>query len=231
MAEDTGGRRCTTVAPLLTLLTVLAMSGHPSEARAQAWNYPSFQQSHVVNREFGLDLADAGSDGVSFLLQWREQIEPFQQQFSVDVGLASPNRGSTIGFIGGTYAYQLVTQSTEQPIEMLGTAGGNFAFGSGTTVIRIPVGVSFGHRFPIPGGYAITPYVHPRLAVEFCNDCGTNGRGRSELGLGFGLGANFELNPQVALRIDTSFGFSSIAARDDAIGIGFAWSPMGLRKP
>ena len=228
--HDRAGQRRGVTALATAVTTGMMLSTVAPTARAQAWDYPSFQQSHVVNREFSADLADAGADGVSFLLQWREQIEPFQQQFSVDLGVASPNRRNSIGFFGGTYAYQLMSQSVEQPIELLGTAGANFAFGSSATVIRLPFGVSAGHRFPIQGGFALTPYVHPRLAVEFCNDCGTNGRGRSDLGLGFGFGANFEVNPQIALRIDTSFGFSSIASRDDAIGLGVAWSPLGLRK-
>jgi hypothetical protein len=164
--------------------------------------------------------------------QWREELEPLLQQFSADLGFGAHRAGhAAVGFAGASYAYQITPQTAQQPVEFLGTVGANFAFGGGTTFFRLPVGVSVGHRFPIGGTVAFTPYAHPRLALESCNDCGTKGKGRAELGLGFGLGGNLELTTQLALRVDTSFGFSSVIAPDDAVAIGVAWSPLGLRRP
>ena len=222
----TAGASSARLAGLLSAVLLLAAA---NEAHAQAWNYPTFQQSHIVEREFNFAVADGGSEGTSFLFQWREQVgQP--SEIVVDAGFAgSKNGSSTIGFFGGQYDYQLVAQADSQQIEVLATGGLNFAFGDGT-IWRIPVGVSAGHRFPLGSGLAVTPYITPRIALETCDICGTNGSGRTALGIGFGLGANLEVTPNIAVRFDTSFGFSSIAASDNAFGFGVAWSPAGLRK-
>jgi hypothetical protein len=231
MHHRAGWRRAASALAAAAIVAVLLATLAPI-ARAQAWNYPSFQQSHVVNRDFTFGVADGGNAGTSFLVQWREELEPMLQQVSADAGFAVHRRGGApVGFVGATYGYQITPQTEQQPVEFLGTVGANFAFGGGTTFFRLPVGVSAGHRFPISGGIAFTPYAHPRLAFESCNDCGTNGKGRAELGLGFGLGANVELTRQLALRIDSSFGFSSVIAPDNAVAIGVTWSPIGLRRP
>jgi hypothetical protein len=201
-----------------------------SRVEAQAWNYPNFQQSHLVSREFNFAIADGGDAGSSFVFQWREQLGG-TTGIVIEGGLATPQDqgGSTIGFFGGTFDYQFVPQTDSQPVELLGTAGVNYAFGNGS-YYRFPIGVSVGHRFPLGGPVAVTPYLTPRVAIESCNTCGDGGSGRTNLGIGFGLGANLEITPQISVRFDTSFGFSSIIAGDNAFGISFAWTPQGLRR-
>ncbi len=232
MTDGAGPRRAGFGVAVAATAAAALLVGPAPTAQAQAWDYPSFQQSHVVNRDFTFGVADGGDAGTSFLLQWREELEPMLQQFSADAGFAVHRaRGAPVAFVGATYGYQITPQSEQQPIEFLGTVGVDFAFGAGTTFFRLPVGVSVGHRFPISGAVAFTPYAHPRIAFESCNDCGTNGKGRSELGLGFGVGGNLDLTTQLALRVDTSFGFSSVVAPSNAVAIGLAWSPIGLRRP
>jgi hypothetical protein len=199
-------------------------------AEAQAWAYPAFQQSHVVDREFNFAVATADNGGTSFLAQWREGVVPGKQQFSIDAGLATVS-GDVIGFFGGTYAVQFISETAQQPLELLGALGANVAFGSGGTLFRVPVSVSLGHRFPLQGDLAITPYVHPDIALAVCSDCGARGRGDANVDIGIGFGVNFEVTHQVALRLDTSFGSSSFGSSDATVGFGVAWSPMGLRKP
>lgn len=199
-------------------------------AEAQAWAYPAFQQSHVVDREFNFAVATADNGGTSFLAQWREGVVPGKQQFSLDAGLATVS-GDVIGFFGGTYAVQFISETAQQPLELLGALGANVAFGSGGTLFRVPVSVSLGHRFPLQGDLAITPYVHPDIALAVCSDCGARGRGDANVDIGIGFGVNFEVTHQVALRLDTSFGSSSFGSSDATVGFGVAWSPMGLRKP
>ncbi|SRR5579863_273990 len=211
-------------------LTMAGFVALAAPAQAQAWAYPAFQQSHVVDREFNFAVATADNGGTSFLAQWREGVVPGKQQFSLDAGLASVS-GNVIGFFGGTYAVQFIPQTTQQPLELLGALGANLAFGSGGTLFRVPVSVSLGHRFPLQNGLAITPYVHPDIALAVCSDCGGGGRGSADADIGIGFGVNFEVTRQVALRLDTSFGSSSFGSSDATVGFGVAWSPMGLRKP
>lgn len=222
-------RRAAT-ALITAALTAAGLVTLATPAQAQAWAYPSFQQSHVVDREFNFAVATADNGGTSFLAQWREGVVPGKQQFSVDAGLATVS-GDVIGFFGGTYAVQFISETAQQPLELLGALGANVAFGSGGTLFRVPVSVSLGHRFPLQGDLAITPYVHPDLALAVCSDCGARGRGDANVDIGIGFGVNFEVTRQVALRLDSSFGSSSFGSSDATVGFGVAWSPMGLRKP
>jgi hypothetical protein len=202
-------------------------------ADAQAWSYPSFQQSHVVNREFTAAIADGGYDGTSYIFQWREELAP-RSQFIFDGGIATGVDGHAVTFVGGQYGHQLVQQRDSQPVEILGTAGVTLAFGHGGTLTRIPFTASIGHRFAFANGVALTPYVDPRVSLDFCHQCVADVRGESAgsgVGAGIGVGANLELSPRFSVRFDTLIDRSTIGPLDNAIGFGVAWSPSGLRRP
>jgi hypothetical protein len=102
------------------------------------------------------------------------------------------------------------------------------AFGSPTNFFRFPFGVSIGHRFALQsGGLALTPYVHPRLSIDFCSSdayCGNS----TELSVNFDVGADLELTRRVSIR--ASFLFTGADAFDDDIGVGIslAWRPPAL---
>ncbi|MFL5575616.1 MAG: hypothetical protein ACJ79S_06590 [Gemmatimonadaceae bacterium] len=219
----------------LRLATALAVAAAAARsAGAQAWNHPSFQQPTVVGREFNFGVADGGNAGTSFLFQWREGISPVNQ-LSLDVGLADPDCfGCDSEFLlGGQFAHQLARANAQMPFDFLLTAGLNGAFGNDNTVLRVPVGVSVGHRFPLQGGMAITPYVHPRVSIDYCSQCidDSGDKGKSDVNLNFDLGANFELTPQFALRASLKLGGSNdLFFDDDALGISLAWTPPGLRR-
>jgi len=204
-----------------------------TRADAQAWVYPTFQQPHVVNREFTVAVADGGYDGTSYLFQWREQLAS-RDQFAFDGGLATGVGGHALAFTGVYYGHQLLQQRDSEPIEALGTLGVTIAFGHGGTYTRIPLDVSIGHRFAFGNGVALTPYVVPRGSIEFCTGCVAHVRGGSEgtgVGGGFGVGANLEVTPRFSVRFDTMINASTVGAQDNAIGFGVAWSPSGLRRP
>ena len=208
-------------------LAAAALCSFASRSGAQAWNYPSFQQPRVVDREYNFLVADGGDAGTTFAFQWREGVS-LRDQLSLDVGLADPDFGDTKFLIGGQYAHQLVTSSAQVPFDLLLTAGVNGAFGDGS-LLRIPVGVSFGRRFPLEGGLAITPYVHPRISLDVCgSNCG--GGDRSDVSLDFDLGANFDFTPQFALRFSALFTGSDNDLWDNAFGLSLAWRPPGLSR-
>ena len=222
--------RRTATALITAGLTAAGFVVLAAPVQGQAWAYPSFQQSHVVDREFNFAVATSDGYGTSFLAQWREGVVPGKQQFSVDAGLAA-GYGNVVGFFGGTYAVQFISQNPNQPLELLGALGANIAFGSGGTLFRVPLSVSLGHRFPLQNDMAVTPYVHPDLGLAICSDCGSRGGGDANVDVGIGFGVNFEVTKQVALRLDSQFGSSSLGNSDAVVGFGVAWSPMGLRKP
>lgn len=197
-----------------------------AKSGAQAWAYPSFQPPRITTRELNFGIADGGHAGTSLVFQWREHAAA-RSQFSLDVGLADPDqRGlDNVLFLGGQYALQLATSTPDVPLDFLLTAGANLAFGD-NTALRVPVGVSVGHRFPLEGSLALTPYVHPRLSLDFCGGCSGD---ESQFGINFDVGANLEITRALALRAAAMFGGSDRFG-DTGIGFSLAWSPPGLSR-
>ena len=208
----------------LAALALLAFSARATGA--QAWAYPSFQPPATTTREFNFGFADAGGAGTSLLFQWRERAGT-RSQLSADFGIADPEgKGiDNVVFLGGQYAYQLSKANRDVPLDFLFTVGAGLAFGNRTS-LRVPVGVSIGHRFPLESDLAITPYVHPRLSVDFCGGCSGN---ESQLGISFDVGANFEVTRVLALRGSAFFGGSDRFGQD-GLGLSLAWTPPGLRR-
>lgn len=197
---------------------------------AQAFNYPSFQPPRVVEREFNFALADAGSRGTAILFQWREGASA-RNQLSLDVGFADPQTAGVgnVFFIGGQFAHLLTNNRADLPLDFLLTAGAGLSSGNRVRIVRFPVGLSVGHRFPLEGGLALTPYVHPRLALNLCSDCGPRGNTESDIGLDFDLGVSFEINRQLDLRFSGKFGGGNFF-NEDAFGVSLAWSPPSVRR-
>jgi hypothetical protein len=214
------------------LLAVAAAFALPGTAGAQAWAYPSFQPPRVMDREFNFGVADAGRAGTSLVFQWREGLSQ-RSQISFDLGFADPDgEGNGKLLLGGQFAGMLADPKAEMPLAFLGTVGINMALGGGSNLVRIPVGVSIGHRFALDEPFAITPYVHPRVSLDLCSDCGgrDNQDGETDLGVDFDLGVNFEVTRQLSFRASVVFGGSDTFGDSDGFGISLAWTPPGLSK-
>lgn len=210
----------------LSAASVMLLVAVATPALAQS-TYPSFQQPRVVSREFNFGIAD-GSDITPLVFQWRERTAP-GTQLSLDLGVADPDfPGSDLFFmIGGQYASVLTQSRSDMPLDILFTAGLFTQFGNDLTFLSVPVGVSVGHRFPLTGtSMAITPYVHPRIALEYGSG---GGQSDTDINITFDLGGNLELTPQLALRVTAMLGGEGILGDSDAIGFSLAWTPRGLR--
>ena len=216
--------------PLAGLLVAATLAGPAAAtAGAQAWNYPSFQQPRTIEREYNFAIAASdGYAGNTFLFQWREGMTQ-GNQLSFDFGLADPDVTGTKLLLGGQFAHQLFVSSAQVPFDLLFTAGVNGAFGGGS-LLRIPIGVSVGRRFPLEGGLAITPYVHPRLALDVCSGC--ERASSSSVGLDFDIGADFAFSPQFSLRFSAVFSGSDyfVDKSDNGFGLSLAWRPPGLAR-
>jgi len=193
------------------------------EALAQGWAYPSFQPPRLVSREYNFGLADAEGAGTSLVFQWREQTGP-KTQFSFDVGIADTEgqNSDLVAFGGIGLAQRLGSATSEVPLDFLLTGGIYLAIGP-DFFFRLPIGLSLGHRFDLDG-LAITPYIHPRVSLDFCDDCGG-----SDIGLTFDLGASFEVSRTVAIRGAIIFSGSD-TFDNDGFGISVAWTPAGLAR-
>ncbi len=206
----------------------LAIAG---AASAQGWNYPSFQIPQITMREFNFAVSNGGDAGNSLIVQWREGISS-ATDLTFDAGLADPDGPSNSHFvIGGGVAHQLTRATSEMPLALVFTAGLYGAFGDPTNIYRLPVGLSVGHRFATESGIAITPYVHPRISLDFCGTQRFCGGDDSELSVNFDLGSDFELTRQLAIRASVLFGSSDVFGPDDTgFGLSVAWKPGGSAR-
>ena len=217
------------------LAAVAALTLTAERAAAQAWSYPSFQRPRVTEREFNFGVADAGDAGTSLIFQWREGIDA-RTQLSLDVGVADPagRNSENLFLLGGTLARQLSEARADLPLDFLFTAGLNLALGGGGNLLRLPVGVSLGHRFPLEQGMAITPYIHPRLSIDFCGDCGSGDDdtddSETDLGVDFDIGVSFEVNRNLSFRLSALFGGSDLVGDSDGFGLSIAWNPAALAR-
>jgi hypothetical protein len=219
---------------LLTLVTASSLA-------AQAYNYPALQTPRIVDREYNFAAASAGNAGTSLLFQWREGLNE-DWQFSLDGGLASPKGGNTRVVVAGGLAWQWVRSSAEMPFDVAATGGAGLSKGS-DMVVRIPVGAVVGHTFKLENGNELTAFVHPRLALDFCAFTTDQlnviqpinppvplcVRG-SKVDVDVDVGVNYELTPQVAVRISGLLGGTSYVGSTNAIGFSVAWTPKGLKK-
>ena len=197
-----------------------------SAAGAQSWEYPSFQQPRVTGREYNFGLAD-GTGNTSLLFQWREGYG-MNGQLGLDVGYADADVTDGVFFFGGQYGHQLIRSNAQTPVDLMLTVGAGAGFGDGFHTFRIPVGASIGRRFPLEGGLAITPFVHPRVTMDIVsipdqtiNGVRFEGSSDSDMNLNFDLGGSFEFSPSLALRLSATLG------NDDAVGLSLAFTPGG----
>ena len=192
--------------------------------QAQAYVYPALQPSRIAEREYNFALADMGDGfGTGLIFQWREGLGNPKLQFTLDAGFADPDAPNADArlLIGGGLAYQLTSATTDMPFDIVLAGGLGLTTGDDVTTVRVPFGAAIGHRFPLEGDIAITPFVHPRLSWDRIS---FNGNSDSDTNLNVDIGANFEFKPQMAIRVAAALG------DDDAVALSFAWTPKGLRK-
>ena len=213
---------------LATLVVASLALAHAS--LAQAYNYPAFQTPRIVDREYNFAAASASKAGTSLIFQWREGLQT-DWQFTFDGGLASPHGGDgTRLILGGALAYQLTKSTDDFPFDVALTGGAGFSSGGSYSVFRVPVGAVVGHTFDLEDGFRLTPYVHPRLSVDRCSNCGRGGNSVSKLNVDVDVGMNFVVTPQVALRIAALLGGTDYVGGSSSVGFSVAWTPKGLKK-
>ena len=217
-----------------SLIVAVAMGAAAVSATAplsaQAWHYPSFQPPTIVTREFNFAVA-GGSDvyGTTGIAQWREGIGP-DTHLEFEIGFADPGGAGNTGFIiGGGLGQRMMCATADLPLDMVFTGGLYGDFAGDRSFIRLPIGVSVGHRFALQGTRAaLIPYAHPRLSVDFCaSDCRNID---TELKLNFDMGADFEVTRLLSLRGLITVGGVSAGDSEVGFGLGLAIRPTPLRR-
>lgn len=194
-------------------------------ALSQGWTYPAFQPPRLEEREFNFGVADAGKGGTTLVAQWREFVAT-RSQFTLEAGLSAADKGGGNVLIGAaSLAYEAHRANDDVPLDFILTGGAGVALGD-AAALRIPAGVAVGYRIELERDVSITPYVHPRLSLDFCSDCGSD---EAAIGVNFDVGVNVDLSPHIAIRAAALFGGGSLFGQD-GIGISLAWRPPGLRR-
>jgi len=201
-------------------IALVAATFGASTVSAQAWHYPTLQMPEISSRDFTFLVAGGGDYGTSGVAQWREGIAP-DVMVNFDVGVATPT-GNTMFLVGAGLGYSLMKSTQETPIDLLLTGGLYGAFGN-QSFVRIPVGVVAGHRFPLGGALAVTPFVSPRLSIDACaSSC--HGVG-TDLKLNFDIGAGLDVTNTIGLRAALTIGGVSSGNSQTAFGIGLTYRP------
>ena len=216
-----------TVCKVFVPLVLASLMILPGTVTAQASNYPSLQLPTASIRDYTGAIASGA--GTSVLFQWREGVAS-SMHLGLDGGLTDrKGRENLLGFIGGSIGSELLRAEGEQPLDLLLTGGLGFAFGGGATIVRVPLGVSLGHTFALEDGMALTPYVHPRVSLDLCSDCGRRGNRRTELSLNFDVGVDFRVNQKFSVRVAGAFSGSDFFGNNDSFAIGLNWRPGLVR--
>ena len=200
----------------------------PAIAHAQASNSPSMQVPTASTRDY--TAAVSSGAGTTALFQWREAWQP-RRHWQLEAGLTDRKGSDALSlFVGGGIGQEITRARGDQPLDVLVTAGAGAALGGGATVVRSPVGVSFGHTFALEQGMAITPYVHPRASLDWASGGGASGGSQSEVSLNFDVGVNFQVNAQFAVRAAAAFTGSDLGGAQDTFAVGFNWTPAPLSR-
>lgn len=190
---------------MLTRLALLVtLSAAP--LAAQSFFAPGLQPSQITGREATVALIDAGSTGL--VGQWRQPLSRPKTQLTLEAGFLDSDGGSSQLLLGAGVAYQLATVSANLPVDVALTGGLGLSSGGGSS-LTIPVGASLGRRFELDGGIAVTPYLHPQLALTRVS---VGGYSDSDIDLNIDLGANVQIKPTMAIRLGFSLGDSEALA-------------------
>lgn len=180
-------------------------------ARAQVFSPPF--QSPVPASDFGVYVSDIGSLAVEGI--WRRP-----SRGGSDIGLRA-------GFADTGEGALMLGLETRSPVVLAGapiglafTAAGQGIVGDGTSLLGGQVGFTAGQRLDA-GGFRVTPFIHPRLAVvaDLSDHDGVDGENEVDLDVRADIGANFDFASGVSLRLD----FNLADGAD--WGLGLAWRP------
>lgn len=208
-----------------TLLALVVAA--PGSLPAQYGHTPSFQVPRISDRDYNFAAADGG--GTTLLFQWREGTGA-RTHLVFDAGLTDPGgRADVRILLGGGFGYRVHSSNSEMPLDMVLTGGIGGSFGDGLSRLRVPFGLSVGHQFLLESPVSITPYAHPRIALDYCSRCGPRARGDADLALDVDLGVEVAVSRQVALRASFSLAGSDSFGSDDVFGVSLVWVPPGLR--
>lgn len=180
------------------------------EAQAQVYTTPFM--SPTPSSDFGVYVSDVGDLAIEGI--WRRPSRG-GSDLGIRAGYADVGEGALL--LGLELRNPVVLAGA--PIGLAFTAGAQGIIGENRTGIGGQLGFSAGQAIPA-GGFTVTPYIHPRLAViADLRDQGDGAGDDDDVSLDVlaDIGADFAFASNVTLRIDFNL------AEGANWGIGLAW--------
>lgn len=170
-------------------------------ATADAQVFTPSYQAPVVMNDLGVYLSDAPGD---MALEAIYRAGPI----GLRVGYVDAEPDGLIS-VGGELRAPILERS---PLDVSFTAGAQGLIGD-ADALGLQAGLTIGHRFVNPG-LAVTPYIHPRIALV--DDLAEDGEWETELLADLGLDAEFSQNLIFRLSV-------GVSERSPDVGVGLAW--------
>jgi hypothetical protein len=182
---------------ILPAAVAAALVAGAEKVEAQVFT-PSYQAPVVMN-DLGIYLSDGPGDLA---------LEGIYRAGPIGLRVGFVDAAEDLISIGGEFRSPIQAA----PIDLAFTAGAQGLIGD-FDAIGLQAGLSIGDRFVTPG-VALTPYIHPRIAL--IDGLATDDDFEAELLAELGLDAEFSTN--LILRL-------SVGLSDESpdVGIGFAW--------
>jgi hypothetical protein len=192
---------------------LLALAPAALAAQTSGWDSPSFQSPGPHN-DLGAYFIRPKDTDWGIAGTWR-------QSGGLNLGI----RGEYVQILSGVSRWGLGAEvkgglgPVAPPLAFNWTAGFGGLFGSGASVLSIPVGLTLGLHLN-GGGLVLTPYVHPRVALAIISPDRGEGDRTSEFRFDTDLGADLDLTPTLILRLGGTFG------DQPGWGVGLAVRPV-----
>jgi hypothetical protein len=183
--------------PLLFVVGFVLASATP--AWAQTWDSPSFF-SPRPGEDIGLYAMKPDDADWGFAAIWRQSGNI---NLGVRAGLAAGNHFS----VGAEFFGPVELFGPQSGLLTAWVAGLGATFNE-QTMFRVPLGVSAGVVLGTPGAMLITPYVHPRVALEvLARDLPGGGeQTETSVGLDVDIGVDASLGESLVLRVGATIG-------------------------
>jgi hypothetical protein len=172
-----------------------------SPLAAQATGMPSFNAPYraFTRSEIGLVISFPNGGGTAFEGAYRKSRGKFDIGFRGGI-FDTGGAGETILLLGVEARERVLSHTVDFPLDGALVFGIGGWFGSGNSVLLVPVGLSLGRRIdPEGSSVSIVPYVQPTGTL-------VAGSGNTEFMFTLGLGADFRLSPRFDARVSAGLG-------------------------
>ncbi len=195
------------------VIAVLAIAGSRQLA-AQELFTPMYKAPYRAFTTYEIGAAFSQPKGYDYALQGNYGIGRGRNDFGLGIAYLSPGgAGDNIFSVGGNFRTRVLQSSQSFPLDGALAIGAGFAFGGGTTIANIPVGITLGRRVQMEGSsMSFVPYVEPTMIPQF-------GGGSSHVYFDLGLGVDVRLGRNLDVRV--SGGLGSSARQGIGVGVNY----------